>query len=285
MINDLRKAASTADAVYLAGDPDREGEAISAHLAMVLSKPREVHRAESRAPTAIQDGESGGRRRSGSQERQEIQGQGQGPEEEISIPPTDPKKIFRVTFNEITPKAIRAAFEHPRAGGYEPGGRAAGTARARPHRGLQNFAAALEQGAPRPIRRTRANRRAAADRRARAGNPRVRAAVSTGRSTRCSMPASRRSSKPSSVKYKGEEIAVANQEAADYDRRRGQRRPTGRWRASRKRKRGAIRRRRSPRRSCSRPPTIACATPPSAPWRSRSGCTKASSWATKARSR
>src|SRR5580692_8303386 len=39
VINDLRKAASTADAVYLAGDPDREGEAISAHLAMVLSKP------------------------------------------------------------------------------------------------------------------------------------------------------------------------------------------------------------------------------------------------------
>ena len=39
VINDLRRAASTADAVYLAGDPDREGEAISAHLAMVLSKP------------------------------------------------------------------------------------------------------------------------------------------------------------------------------------------------------------------------------------------------------
>src|SRR5882672_2666413 len=39
VINDLRKAAHTADAVYLAGDPDREGEAISAHLAMVLSKP------------------------------------------------------------------------------------------------------------------------------------------------------------------------------------------------------------------------------------------------------
>src|SRR5258708_22786426 len=30
------------------------------------------------------------------------------------IPAADPKKIFRVTFNEITPKAIRAAFEHPR---------------------------------------------------------------------------------------------------------------------------------------------------------------------------
>src|SRR6201997_3406617 len=39
VINDLRKSANSADAVYLAGDPDREGEAISAHLAMVLSKP------------------------------------------------------------------------------------------------------------------------------------------------------------------------------------------------------------------------------------------------------
>ena len=47
VINDLRKAASTADAVYLAGDPDREGEAISAHLAMVLSKPSRYAEAES----------------------------------------------------------------------------------------------------------------------------------------------------------------------------------------------------------------------------------------------
>src|SRR3982074_1443292 len=39
VINDLRKSANSATAVYLAGDPDREGEAISAHLALVLSKP------------------------------------------------------------------------------------------------------------------------------------------------------------------------------------------------------------------------------------------------------
>src|SRR5213594_807584 len=39
IINDLRKSANSAEAVYLAGDPDREGEAISAHLALVLSKP------------------------------------------------------------------------------------------------------------------------------------------------------------------------------------------------------------------------------------------------------
>src|SRR5580693_7604136 len=56
VINDLRKAASTADAVYLAGDPDREGEAISAHLAMVLSKPAKYVEAE---PSGPQNGKNG----------------------------------------------------------------------------------------------------------------------------------------------------------------------------------------------------------------------------------
>src|SRR5215467_6648763 len=46
VINDLRKAATTADAIYLAGDPDREGEAISAHLAMVLAKPAKFEEQE-----------------------------------------------------------------------------------------------------------------------------------------------------------------------------------------------------------------------------------------------
>jgi len=35
VVKQLQKAAATADAVYLAGDPDREGEAICAHLAEV----------------------------------------------------------------------------------------------------------------------------------------------------------------------------------------------------------------------------------------------------------
>src|SRR5260370_35234000 len=39
IINDLRKSANTADAVYLAGDAAREGEALSAHLPRLLSKP------------------------------------------------------------------------------------------------------------------------------------------------------------------------------------------------------------------------------------------------------
>src|SRR3979490_164421 len=111
VINDLRKAASSATAVYLAGDPDREGEAISAHLALVLSKPmkyeEEVASNGHKAAAEKQEGEAKsngkGKSKGGKKNR-----------DEISIPPIDPKKIFRVTFNEITPKAIRAAFEKPR---------------------------------------------------------------------------------------------------------------------------------------------------------------------------
>src|SRR5580704_15342817 len=91
VINDLRKAAQSADAVYLAGDPDREGEAISAHLAMVLAKPSKFTEQEpsasrfkkKKASAEIADGED-------------------KDEPKREIPATDPKKIFRVTFNEIT---------------------------------------------------------------------------------------------------------------------------------------------------------------------------------------
>ena len=41
IINDLRKAAKKADTVYLATDPDREGEAISWHLKELLQLPDE----------------------------------------------------------------------------------------------------------------------------------------------------------------------------------------------------------------------------------------------------
>src|SRR5256714_6981566 len=103
VITDLRKAANTADAVYLAGDPDREGEAISAHLAMVLAKP---HKFEEQEPSAPRFG-----RKPRPVDPVEEEERKKAAKE---IPATDPKKIFRVTFNEITPKAIRAAFEHPR---------------------------------------------------------------------------------------------------------------------------------------------------------------------------
>jgi len=105
VINGLRKSATTAEAVYLAGDPDREGEAISAHLALVLSKPTKYVEAES--PNGHND--------KAEQEKESPKAKaGKKNKDEIRIPPIDPKKIFRVTFNEITPKAIRAAFEKPR---------------------------------------------------------------------------------------------------------------------------------------------------------------------------
>src|SRR5690348_14644864 len=102
VINDLRKAANSADAVYLAADPDREGEAISAHLAMVLAKPNKFPEQE---PSFSRFRKKNAKPEAAEEPKKE--------EPKKEIPPTDPKKIFRVTFNEITPKAIRAAFEHP----------------------------------------------------------------------------------------------------------------------------------------------------------------------------
>ncbi len=67
IVEQLRKAGAKADHIFLAPDPDREGEAIAYHLAMQL---------------------------------------GATPEER--------KKIRRVTFNEITKKAVQEAFEHAR---------------------------------------------------------------------------------------------------------------------------------------------------------------------------
>src|ERR1700761_5099939 len=67
VVDRLKKLASKADMVYLAPDPDREGEAIAAHLSMQL------------------------------------------------LPMVkDKSKVRRVTFNEITKKAVKAAFDHTR---------------------------------------------------------------------------------------------------------------------------------------------------------------------------
>jgi DNA topoisomerase I len=119
VINDLRKAASVAEAVYLAGDPDREGEAISAHLQMVLSKPTKFL-----IPEEELNGTNGKKNGDAEQKPAEADSKKNAKgktaakkktdKDRIEIEPIDPKKIFRVSFNEITPKAIRAAFEHPR---------------------------------------------------------------------------------------------------------------------------------------------------------------------------
>src|SRR5580692_4265744 len=67
VVDQLKKLASKADMVYLAPDPDREGEAIAAHLSIQLLPMMK-----------------------------------------------DKSKVRRVTFNEITKKAVQAAFQHAR---------------------------------------------------------------------------------------------------------------------------------------------------------------------------
>ena len=76
----LKKMAAAVDAIYLAPDPDREGEAIAAHLASELDDNG-----------ALEEEEEEERRASEA-----------------------PPRIQRVTFNEITKRAVQAAFEHPR---------------------------------------------------------------------------------------------------------------------------------------------------------------------------
>ncbi|MDT4968424.1 MAG: topoisomerase [Acidobacteriota bacterium] len=66
IVADLKKAAKEADTIYLAADPDREGEAICQHLA-----------------------------------------------EEI-VPKRPKKPSYRVMFNEITKRAVKEAFNHPK---------------------------------------------------------------------------------------------------------------------------------------------------------------------------
>jgi DNA topoisomerase-1 len=77
----LKKLALSADKIYLAPDPDREGEAIAAHLADELS-------------------DDGKKKKKGKSARKKEDG--------------DDQRIRRVTFNEITQRAVKAAFEHPR---------------------------------------------------------------------------------------------------------------------------------------------------------------------------
>ncbi len=100
---DLRKAAGKCDAVYLAGDPDREGEAICAHLAKVLG------------PTMAAKNGKGSKKGAEAENKGKKKKKGKTQKVASSAADLDPANnhIFRVMFNEITPKAIRAAFEHP----------------------------------------------------------------------------------------------------------------------------------------------------------------------------
>ncbi len=80
----LKKLAEGADHIFLAPDPDREGEAIAAHLADEL----DTNGAKKKKKSAKKD--------------KDKDKDGDAP------------RIQRVTFNEITQRAVREAFEHPR---------------------------------------------------------------------------------------------------------------------------------------------------------------------------
>jgi DNA topoisomerase I len=74
----LKKLAQSADTIYLAPDPDREGEAIAAHLAEELGDGAKAKKKKKKNTNGNE-------------------------------------RFRRVTFNEITQRAVREAFEHPRA--------------------------------------------------------------------------------------------------------------------------------------------------------------------------
>src|SRR5215469_9845185 len=106
VVTSLQKAASTAEAVYLAGDPDREGEAICAHLAEVLSGPKLEFPTEEEKERGESNGN--GKKEKGKKKTKKV------PKKVAKGKPVISRKnIFRVMFNEITPKAIKAAFERP----------------------------------------------------------------------------------------------------------------------------------------------------------------------------
>jgi len=110
VISDLQKAAASADAIYLAGDPDREGEAICAHLKEILSKPKKYTKVVAAAAEAQaeENGKNGDAEKSATAAKIEKAEKKVEADTRAAAP-----KIYRVMFNEITQKAIKAAFEHP----------------------------------------------------------------------------------------------------------------------------------------------------------------------------
>src|SRR5260370_5659244 len=93
IIQDLRAAASSAPAVYLAGDPDPEGEALCAHLAQVLSKPSRFA-----VPAHEQEKAKGAEAEDPNTKEPPTHAKA------TLVRPVDPKNIFRVSFSAITPQ-------------------------------------------------------------------------------------------------------------------------------------------------------------------------------------
>ncbi|HXE76528.1 MAG TPA: type I DNA topoisomerase [Candidatus Xenobia bacterium] len=112
VVSELRRAARQAEAVYLAADPDREGEAICAHLREVLTE---------KALYAEAEPADGGRRRKKKEKpaNKKKAAAAAAPKNGNVValdvpPPVAPEtKFFRVTMNEITARGVKQAFGQP----------------------------------------------------------------------------------------------------------------------------------------------------------------------------
>ena len=183
----------------------------------------------------------------------------------------DPTTAKRVTFTEITRDAILEAFGQPRAIDLQLFD--AQEARRILDRlvGYPHLAPALEAGPPRPVGRPRAVGRRAADRRARARDPRVRAGrvLERRRSSHARGPRAA-VHRPAHPGARGQARGLARQEGRAARRRgRGGRRtssacaaPPTASRTSRRRSASARRRRRSRPRPCSRKPRASSGSAP-----------------------
>src|ERR1700728_816591 len=110
----VKQVPVTAEDIYLAGDPDREGEAICYHLEEILSNPRKYTKvvAEKTAEIAAEaDAESEKNGKDGDKPTASAKTTKKAVVQTLAR--TTAPKIYRVMFNEITQKAIKAAFEHP----------------------------------------------------------------------------------------------------------------------------------------------------------------------------
>src|ERR1700722_16336718 len=107
VIGDLQKAASTAEAIYLAGDPDREGEAICYPLEKILSNPRKYKKGVAEKTAKIPaEAESEKNPKNGDKPATSAKTTKKAVVQTLAR--TTAPKIYRVIFNEITQKAIKA---------------------------------------------------------------------------------------------------------------------------------------------------------------------------------
>ncbi len=101
---ELQKTARNRKAIFLAPDPDREGEAISWHLARLLrdDEEAEAKKAEAKRVKEAEKAAAAPAKKGAKKKKQTKAAARNG------------RKIYRIAFYEITPQAVKAAIEHPR---------------------------------------------------------------------------------------------------------------------------------------------------------------------------